>query len=149
VYSLTLPSSGRRRFGHSQRRGALTVEFALTIPILLLFIFAMLEYMRAYMVKHALNEASYEACRVGVAPGALVSDVTAKANWMLTTLRIQNATVTVTPDAIDDSTTEVTVTIRCQYADNSWLTPIYLKGVSFQATTTLQHENALFNSQAP
>jgi len=47
-----------------RERGAAAVEFALVIPVLLLLVFGMLEFSRAYNVQISLTGAAREAARV-------------------------------------------------------------------------------------
>ncbi len=49
----------------SNRRGAVTVEFACTAGIAILFLFAMLEYGRVSMIRQSVELAVYEGGRKG------------------------------------------------------------------------------------
>ena len=56
-------NNGRRRVG------ALAVEVAMCLPILLMVLFGCYEVARANMLVHATESAAYEGARVGIIPG--------------------------------------------------------------------------------
>jgi Flp pilus assembly protein TadG len=53
--------------------GQSLVEFALVVPLLLVLVFGILEFSRAWMTKNVLTGAAREAVRVAVVPGGSVS----------------------------------------------------------------------------
>lgn len=52
---------------HQRRKGAYTLELAFTLPFILLFLFAILEYGRYVMTRNQLENAVREAARVAAA----------------------------------------------------------------------------------
>jgi Flp pilus assembly protein TadG len=138
--------SATRRGGRfsADRVGATLVEFAIAANVLFMFVMGMLEFSRAYGIRHALRQACYEGCRTGCTPGATVAEVRSTAQGYLDLVGVVNPTVTVTPTVIDSNTTEVTVSIAATFRDSSWFTPMFLGSAVIRSTTTLQHENALF-----
>jgi len=94
--------------------------------------------------RHSVEQASYEAARVGIVPGRTPADVTAKATQILNATGVRNAIITVTPTTFTTSTSTVTVDIRCKYSDNSWLKPIFLVNTDMVSTMTLDHENKAY-----
>lgn len=64
-------------------RGSATVEFAMVLPILLLFIFGIIEFGRVLSVQHLLNTAAREGARMASLPGANNAAVIAKINEVL------------------------------------------------------------------
>ena len=81
----------------SKRRGALTVEFALVVPVLFLFFFAQLEFSRANMIRNMITTACYEGARAGVVPGATADQVRATAQNILDIAGVSVSEITVTP----------------------------------------------------
>jgi Flp pilus assembly protein TadG len=55
-----------RRIAGGRERGSVLVEAALILPILLLLVFGIIDFSRAYNAKQALTHASREAVRVFV-----------------------------------------------------------------------------------
>jgi len=132
------------RRAQNSRRGAFTVEFALCSSILISIMLASIEFNRFMYARHSVDQAAYEAARVGIVPGRTPNDVRATANRILNATGIRNATVTVSPAAFTDSTDTVTVSIRCNYAESSWLRPFYLSSTEIVADMTLDHENKAY-----
>ncbi len=103
------------------RRGAVTVEFALTVPILFLLIFASIEFSRFNMIRNAAANAAYEGCRRATVPGATAAQAQASASSVLTAAAITGSTVTVSPGTIATDTKIITVTVSVPTAANSWV----------------------------
>jgi Flp pilus assembly protein TadG len=111
-------------------------------------LFAGLEFARFMYARHSVEQAAYEAARVGIVPGKTPDDVRAIANHILNATGVRNAAVTVTPAAFDSSTATVTVEVSCSYADNSWLKPFFLENAQMRSNITLDHENKAYLIQA-
>lgn len=94
--------------------------------------------------RHSIEQAAYEAARLGIVPGRTPAEVTAKARQILAATGVRNATITVTPTAFTTSTATVTVEIRCKYSDNSWLKPVFLTNTDMYSAMTLDHENKAY-----
>lgn len=127
---------GRR----GRTRGVATVEFALTLPVLLLFFWASIEFARGSMIRHAVDNAAYEACRTVIVPGATVAEATTAANKVLNPLGITGATVTVTPNPILETTTQVTCRVSANINSSMWGTPRFLAGKTLVSQSTLVAE---------
>ena len=129
-----------RRSAKTQRRGAVTVEAAVAIPILFLFVFAQIEFARANMVRHALRTAAFEGCRAGIVLGTTEVDVETAAQQSLDAVGLKQYTVTVTPSAITPETQQVTVTVTVPINENSWIAPLFLDGVILENSMTMERE---------
>ncbi len=139
--------SERKRSRHRcapSRRGAYTVEFAVCATVFFTLIFASLELARYVYLRQAVDQIAYEACRAGVITGAKSSDVTTKANQLLSAHGIIGSTIVVTPGTITNRTTEVTVEITCNYAANTWVPPSFLPAGTIVTRTRLDHENQAY-----
>ena len=90
---MTYLRSGRRR-GTARRRGAVTVEAALVLPMFLMFLFGIMEYGRYVMMLQVLTNAAREGARYaqihtsqvtvgGTTYGNATSDVTNVVNTFL------------------------------------------------------------------
>jgi len=122
------------------RRGAAAVEFALTAPILFLFLFAALELGRMNMIRQTANNAAYEAVRTCAVPGATNAEGVAKATYILESIGVANYTVTVTPATILDNTTSVTANITVPYSTNMWVAPLFSASGSANASCTMARD---------
>jgi Flp pilus assembly protein TadG len=123
------------------RRGAVTVEFALALPILLLFTFAGLEFSRVNMIRNTVINAAYEGARKGIVPGATAADCEAAATDLLNFVEINGGTVVASPSPIQPSTDAVTVTVTVPITSaNSFITPEFFFGKTIVTSVTLPRE---------
>ena len=124
-----------------QRRGAVTVEFAIALPVLILFTFTGLEFARVNMIRNTAVNAAYEGARQGIVPGATADECEDTANELFDVVRISGATVVATPNPILPSSDSVTVTVTIPItADNSFFTPQLYMGSSIVSSVTLPRE---------
>ena len=97
------------------RRGNAVVEFALIFPLLLVILFGITEFGRAWMTMNVLNTAAREAARLAVVTGPDVPAATAKAQEVCQAAGITPNVVTVTGPEPDDPERRVTVTIQADF----------------------------------
>ena len=135
-------NAGSRRVRN--RRGAFTVEFALCSGLFFMILLAGFEFSRFMYARHSVDQAAYEAARIGIVPGQSPAQVIARARQILNATGIRSATVNVQPTAFDGNTETVTVSITAPYADSSWLRPVFLAATNLSATITLDHENQAY-----
>lgn len=138
----SLPRNSQR--GSDLRRGAVTVEFALCASIFFMFIFGMLEISRYLYVQQSVQMSAYEAARAGVIPGATYADVQARGNELMAATGVDVFTMSITPPVINNLTENVSVTINCNFAANSWVPPFFVPDTEISSTITLQHENMAY-----
>lgn len=124
------------------RKGTSAVEFAMVSPILFLVVFAGIEFVRANIVKHTANNATFAACREVIVPGGTKAEAIAEANQVLAIAGIRDAEITLSPDTIDQSTASVKVSISVPMNSNSWGISSFLKNRSIVAETELMTERA-------
>ncbi len=110
------------------RRGAAAVEFAISITILLMIVFASIEFVRLNMLRQGVEHASYMAARRGIVTGATASEVQAVAEAHLSLLGVSGATVTVDPLKITDETKIVRVDVIVPTTGNTWVSPVHYSG---------------------
>jgi Flp pilus assembly protein TadG len=127
-----------QRLIRQRRRGAVTVEFALVCPIFFLVVSGTIEYARVHILRHSADDAAYEAARFGMVPGATVAEVETMAQSLLSSARIESATIAVTPDPLSDAAEQITVDIQVPVAANSWLVPRFCDGLVIHGTSTLR-----------
>lgn len=121
------------------RRGAVAVEMALTLPILLLLLFAVIEVGRANMVRHATESAAYEGARAGILPGATAEEAREAARRILNTVGVTNFQMTVSPDPISGNAEQVEVSIRVPL-DQNMTAARFVSGLEFEGECTLSRE---------
>lgn len=86
-----------RRNGRRLARGAETIELALTLPIVIIVIFAGLEYGWAMVRSAQMDHAARIGARAASMSGATAADVEARVQDALQKAGIKGALVTVTP----------------------------------------------------
>ncbi|MEZ6137719.1 MAG: pilus assembly protein [Pirellulaceae bacterium] len=134
------PNSRRKK----SRTGAVTVEFAICASVFFMTAFTLLEFSRFMFVRHSVEMVAYEAARQGVVPGATADNVNSRAQSLLNASGIKQATVAIQPPVINSLTEEVSVTVSCNFSENSWLPPTFLTGQTLVSTITLEHENKAY-----
>ena len=102
----------------ARRDGVTAVEFALTFPLLLLFLFATYELGRANMMVNTCEAACYEGARVAIVPGANVNEAVDAVQAILATAGIRNANIAVTPDNLAEDTDTLRVEVSFAFKDN-------------------------------
>jgi hypothetical protein len=124
------------------RRGGLTVEFALTISLAFFFFFAAMEFCRVAQLRHAVDHATYEACRAGIIPGATVQRVEAKAREVMGTTFARNLDVRVQPNPIRPDSDKISVTVGVPLDQNLFVPARFFAGKRFDRTFTMERELA-------
>jgi len=147
-----------------ERRGAALVETALTLPVFILFLAALMEFGHYYMVAHVLNAAARRGAHWGSFENASNSAVETKVKAILAsafdaskaTVIIKDAGVfdgaSVTPGsinystlpAIDLSTAEMgdcfVVQVQVPYDNVSLLPPFWIQGATITGRAVMRHE---------
>ena len=129
-----------RSLNRTQRTGAAAVEFALVVPLLLLFIFSAIEFSRANMIRNICENAAMEGARKGILPGATAEDCLAEASELIEIMALQNATVTISPAQILPTTTEITVEVTIPLSENALPMAKFVLGKTMSQTVTLPRE---------
>jgi Flp pilus assembly protein TadG len=123
-----------------RRRGAVVVEFAIVAPLFFLLLFASVEFARMNMLRHAADNAAYEAARHAVVPGGTSAEATTRANALLGVFGFQGAIVTVNPTSLDDDDQSVTVTVDLPVNENAWIFPRFTGNMTVRGKSTLRTE---------
>ena len=105
--------------------------------MLLLFVFAAIEFSYANLIKNVMENAAVEGAREGILPGATAADCLAAANDYLDVMGIQNATVVVEPATFTTSTTQVSVTVTVPLSTNSMPMSQFVLGESLNQEVIL------------
>ena len=133
---------GRTGEGRRVRRAATAVEFAMVCPIVLTLFFAGVEFCRVAMMRHTVDNAVYEGCRVGIIPGATSDEVRRETAAVLSTVGITGAAIEVRPAAIDRETAEVSVAVTVPLDANTFVPQSFFAGREIERRLTLQREVA-------
>lgn len=123
-----------------ESRGHAVVEMALVLPILLLLVFGITEFGRAWMTVNVLQTASREGARLAVVTGPDVDAVTARATAVCNAAAIDPTSVDVVgPD--DDLERKVTVTVTADFTVVTGKVLNMFQGTfPLSAQTSMRHE---------
>lgn len=80
------------------RSGVAAVEFAVVSPLLLFFVFAIIEITGAIYLQQSLTVAAYEGARVALLPNTDSGNVAAASRRILESRKISGASVIVVPE---------------------------------------------------
>ncbi len=148
-----------RRWGErwkQGRRGAVTVEMALVLPIFTMLVFGIIEFGRGFMIMQLVTNAAREGCRRAIIDGSTNSDVTSYIqNFMYTSGNVATSattvTITVTPAAGNPSNPTsnlatcasrdlVTVKVDIPFSAVQLITAKYLAGKTLTGQASMRHE---------
>jgi Flp pilus assembly protein TadG len=125
----------------SSRRGATVTEFALTLPILLLLVFAGIEFSRAGALMNSAKIAAAEGARRGIILGTTSKDIQDVVKRELSMIGVDEATVLVNPAQVTDNTDIVTVGIKIPLnVRNGYVTPRFFVGDYVWRITAIPRE---------
>ncbi|QDT37619.1 TadE/TadG family type IV pilus assembly protein [Stratiformator vulcanicus] len=127
----------------NSRRGATTVEMAVVLGPLLLIIFGSIEFERALMVSHALEEAARAGCRIAILKGSTTESVAAEMSPILDSCGIDKFTINIEPKNVSSAQRwePVSVTIEAQYKEVSWIpVPTFLSNARLTGSCTMPKE---------
>ena len=118
------------------------LEAAIVMPFFLLMLVGILEFGRAVMVLHSLEEAARVGARAAIVEGATASDVTQAVSATMATCGINDYELTVVPDpSVATQWEPITVTITADYNDVNWLpVPMYLGQTELSGSSSLPRE---------
>src|SRR5438477_7541173 len=100
-----------------RRKGGTLVEFAVVIPIFLVFVLGLIEVGRAFMASHVLTNAARVGCRQGVLTSQSTTTITSTVSTFLQNQGITGTTITVKVNGVvadassASSNDDITVTV--------------------------------------
>ena len=127
------------------RSGSAPIELAIVAPVLFLLLFAVLEFWHINTIRHVAHQAAYQASRHGVIPGVDAAQLQQTALGVMAAVGTSGTEVDVDPPVIDDSTDEITVTVRVPLAANAWFIPHFFSASELVGRSTLRRESIELN----
>ena len=122
------------------RRGAVLVEFALCVPVLLLSMFAIIEFCRVLELQHAVRQAAFEGARAGLTLDSTTSGVQTAATSALAAVGVTNGTITISPNPLTYTSPTVSVTVSVPGYGHGWYTHFFAGASAVSATIVLDRE---------
>ena len=111
----------------SRRLGAATVEAAITLPLLFVFVFGSIELANGIFLKQSLTIAAYEGARTATRAGGTATQAQQRIQDVLSSRGITDQSVTISPNvnAATPRGTMVTVTVQVS-SDSVAIGPLHL-----------------------
>ncbi len=130
------------KIGNEQ--GSATLEFAIVLPMLLMFLFGIIEFGRVMSVRSVLNSSAREGARVAILPGATNSDVLAKINQELSHAGLSYDDFEFTPSDLSTAPRDnpITIRVRINYESIAWVPGFFpgLGGTQLEGVTVMRKE---------
>ena len=131
----------KKRYDQEARRGIAVAELAVCLPVLILICFGTLEACGMCFLKQSMAIASYEAARVSLIPETTTDDVAYQAELILTNRRVNDFTVTVTPDVETANVGDyISVTSTAPCGSNSLIGSFFFGGKQITSTVQMRKE---------
>ena len=121
----------------SNRFGATLVEFAISLPIVFMIFFGMIEVSRFFMLQHSADTAAYEGARNAIVPGAKPEDAIVAASDLLKAAGVKGGQITVEPEFITEETALVTVSTVIPLKATGWVVPNFFGEGMVKSEVTL------------
>jgi TadE-like protein len=146
---MTSPIRPTRKILSPTRRGVAMVEMAIVLPLLLLLLLGILEMGRVVMINQIATNASREAVRRAIIPGATDSAVLGTCNTYLDrggisstgrTVEILNGGGSSSSMASIGSKQPVSIRVSIPFSENTWGFSQLMGGRSFTSTVTMRRE---------
>ena len=124
------------------RRGAAMVEFALTLPLLLIIVLGTIESCSMLHLKQTLHIAAYEAARVALVPKTTNAQVTNAAQAILTDRRVQGSTISISPSSFSTApiSSYITVTVTAPSNSNFAVPLLFYRNKTITGTCSMMKE---------
>ena len=134
-----------RSFGRTataDRSGAVTVEMAFVLPVLLLLVVGIIESCNLIYLKQSLTISAYEGARAGIAYGGTTADISLRANQVIADRGVASSSITVTP--VNPLTapygTYLTVKVSAPVGSNSMFPGWFFAGLTLDGTVKMMKE---------
>jgi Flp pilus assembly protein TadG len=130
-----------------KNRGQSVIEFALVLPLLLVLLFGITEFGRAWMTVNILTSAAREGCRLAVVTAPDVGAVTTRVTTVCNSAGVVPKTVTCVGPLSNDPDRKVTVTVQADFQIIPGTILEYFGGsglsgtIPLRATSVMRHES--------
>jgi len=119
------------RRSNRNRKGAATVELAVTLPVIAILTFGTIEATSLISLRQRLLTVAYEAARTASGPGQTSTTGIAAGTNVLTARGINGGSVAISPfvTVTTPTGTEIAATATAPFATNTWMKSFILNGI--------------------
>lgn len=128
----------RARAKAEARFGGSAVEFAIVANVMFIMVLACMEFARLNVVRNLSQDAAYYAARHVIVPGATAEEAVEQAEDIMDSVLSNGYTVTV--GALNEESTEVTVTVNVDLTAVALFAPYFLPDTDLVSTVTMDTE---------
>ena len=123
------------------RRGTVSTEMAICLPILFLLFMGSIDLIRYNLLRNIVSQATYEAARTALVRGSTAQEVRDAADDIISTFD-PNLTydLALTPEPLDDSVDTVTVTLTANLKNNGWIVSKHILGSTMSETMEISND---------
>jgi Flp pilus assembly protein TadG len=139
-----MPVHGKKELAFliKNRRGNAVVEMALILPILLLLVFGITEFGRAWMTVNVMYTASREGARIAVVTDPDDAAVNSRVNQVMSAAHITPTSITRVGPVSGDFERKVTVTVTSDFVViPGKVLNMFAPVIHLSASTTMRHES--------
>lgn len=130
--------------GRWNRRGAVTIEFALVASVLFMVIFGCVEFSRMILLRNMAQDAAYDAARYCMVEGATSAEAISRANAVLRKAGAKGAVITVNDGVpITSASANVNVQIVIPMESNSLFFKPVFRNRNINVAMSLKKESYL------
>jgi Flp pilus assembly protein TadG len=142
MFAMDTPLHPFRRRKQLNRQGAVSVELAFVIPVLLLLIFGVIESCNLIYLKQSLTVAAYEGARAAIAEGTSVTVVSERADQVLLDRKVKSPSITITPSNFTEASygSYIAVEVTSPYSVNSIIPGWFFNSVSLKSKVRMMKE---------
>ncbi len=141
---MNFPWKNKKRYGLGRRNwraGTSMMEFAITAPVLLTFVFSSMEFCRMSLIRNLAQDAAYDACRYAMVEGATATEARNKANEILNVIGTQDAVVVINDgQEFGTSTKTIKVDITIPMEKNALILKYMFTNRNIRATISMNME---------
>ena len=128
--------------GKQRKKGQAVVELALMLPLILLLIFGITEFGRAWMTVNVMYTATREGARLAVVTAPDVPRVEGRVTEICSTAGITPTSIQITGPDVGDPLRRVTVTVTADFdVIPGRILGTFEGSIPISATTTMRHES--------
>lgn len=123
-------------------RGQSVIEFALVLPLLLVVVFGITEFGRAWLTMNVLTSAAREGARLAVVTAPDVGRVVARVQQVCNAGKITPTNITVTGPDVADPDRRVTITVEANFqVVTGRILGSFSGSFPLRANATMRHES--------
>jgi Flp pilus assembly protein TadG len=104
----------------------------MTAPVAFLIFFTALEFGRVNMIRHSMENATYEGARRGLVPGTSEAEIRQATKSVLDAVSVINPRI-----RISNRTDDITVSVEADFNEQGWFAPIFFYNKTLATTLTL------------